>query len=112
VLLVVLVQKLRLEAGYVHVGRTLRLAGLALQTQVEHLVQRRVGQAAQAELPGEREPQGVGPAAGAVLFLARRLVRRAHGPVALLAALADAGAQLRGPRDSAVAGEIDRKSVG
>src|SRR5262249_22696414 len=98
VLAVVLVQKLRLEAGDVHVGGALALAGFTLQEGVEYVVKGGVGKAREAELAGQRQAQGVGTAAGAVLLLTGRLVGRAHRPAAPLAALAHAGAQLGGPR--------------
>ena len=47
----IMVQELRLEPGHVDVGRTLALARLAFQAQVEHLLHRRVGQACQS--PGD-----------------------------------------------------------
>src|SRR5437763_19733 len=55
-----------------------------------------------------RRSQRVGPAARAVLLLARHLVRRAHGPVTLLATLADARTELGRPDEAAVGREVER----
>src|SRR5205823_193302 len=109
VLGVILVQELGLETGHVHVRRTLALARLALQAEVEYVEQSRIGQAAQVALAGQRQPQRVGPAARAVLFLRRRPIRRTHGAAAFLAALADAGTQFGGAGQAAVGREVERR---
>ena len=53
--LIVLMQKLGLEAGHVHVGRTFTLARLALQAEIERLVQGGIGQC-RAGRPGRSGP--------------------------------------------------------
>ena len=81
VLAVILVQELRLEPGHVHVGGALALARLALEAQVEHLV----------DAPGRSGPSRpswpVMASRSALarprvlsLLVAGRLVRRAHRP--------------------------------
>ena len=107
VLLVILVQELGLEPGHVDVGRALALARLALEAEVEHLVQRGVGEPLKAELAGDRQPQRIGAAAGAVALVAGRLVRGAHRPRARLAALADPRAQLGGRQQAPFGREVE-----
>src|SRR5262249_49649775 len=63
---VVLVKKLRLEPRHIDVGGALALAGLALEAEVEHAADVRIGQALEAELTGHRHAQGVRATAGAV----------------------------------------------
>ena len=101
-LLKVLVEKLGLEPGHVDVGWALALARLAFQTEVEHLVHVGIGESRKAKLTGDRQPQQVGTASGAVFLVAGRLKRRAHGSFAFLAAGADARAQFRGRQQAAI----------
>src|ERR1700687_704082 len=91
-LLVILVQKLRLQPGHVDVGGTFALASLAFQTKVEHFLEGGVGKTFQSQLAGDRQAQGISSAAGAVLFLARRLIRGTHRPFALFSTFTHAGA--------------------
>ena len=69
----VLVQEFRFESGHVNVRRTFAFAGFALQAKIHRVVQKRIVQAGQPNLSCEGKPQGVGPAASAVLLLPRRL---------------------------------------
>ena len=89
-------QQLRLELGHVHVAGALRLARLAHQAEVEDVVDPLTSQFAQRLLAGHRQPQGVGPAARAVVLVERRPERRAHRPALRLAAGAVAVAHLDG----------------
>ena len=105
---IILVQELGLEPGHVDIGRALALAGLAFEAEVEDFVDVRVGESLKSELAGDRQAEQVGAAAGAVLLLAGRLERRAHRPLGLLPAGADARAQLGGRQQAAVGREVER----
>ena len=103
----VLLQELVLQLGHVHLGRALGLARLALQAEVHHLVHGLAGEGVRPQPPGDDPAQGVGPAAGGMTIVARRLEGGAHGAVHL-AALAVAVAHLDGELEAAVAGKIER----
>src|SRR5439155_9848077 len=92
--LVVEMQELRLQFRQVYIARTFRLAGLAQEAQVEHVVDPAAPQLLERLFAGQRQAQGIGPATRAVLLVARRPERRAHGPALQLAASARAVAHL------------------
>src|SRR4029077_16353259 len=91
---VVVGEKLHLHARPVDTGRAFALAAFARDAQVERCLDRLV--ALRAELPGEREAQRVGAAAGQVNLIARRAIRRAHRARVELAAVAVVVAHLDG----------------
>ena len=105
--LVVVVQELVLQLGHVHVGRALRLAPLALEAQVHHLVEAPARELGLRDFPRQHRAQGVGAAAGRVLLVVGDHVRGAHGALERLAAHADPVAHLDGRREPALLGEIE-----
>ena len=117
--LVVVRQELRAVGGDVHVGRTLGLARLAGEAQVERLLDVLVVPRAVDHLALEHLEQHVRAAARAVLLFERRHVARAHGAVVALAALAHPDAAQRGLGEGAavigeleVCGRVERVEVG
>ena len=92
----VLVLKLHFHASHVHTRRAVTLAAFAADAQGQCVmcgVQRLVRQAAGCcragiQLPGQRQPQGVGAPPGQVLFIPRHPVTGAHGACVKLAAVA------------------------
>src|SRR5262245_45831969 len=101
--LVVVGEELRTVRGHVHVGRTLGLAGLARQTEVERLLDVIVLPAVLDDFALKQLEQHVRAAAGAVLFLERHHVAGTHGSRVVLPALAEPDtAQRRSLNRSAV----------
>ena len=80
VLIVVGGERLGLQRRHVHAERALALAGLALQAEVEDVVQPLVAERGPRVGHGQRLEQGVRAAPGGVLFVAGGHVRRAHDP--------------------------------
>ena len=109
VLAIVSIQKLRLQLGHVHIRRTLSLAPLALQTQLERLEQSPAGELLRRQRAGENHPQGVGSAARAVFFVSGDHERRAHRAGLQLATNARAVAQLDRGRETTLARKIERR---
>src|SRR5262249_37702829 len=64
-------EKLALEAADVDADGALRLAGPALEAEIEHVVHRVAAEARVGQPAGHREPQRVGAPARRVLFLER-----------------------------------------
>src|SRR3954470_22447385 len=87
-------EELDLHARHVDPRRTFALAALAGDAQIERCLDRLV--TLRAELSGEREAQRVGAPARQVDLVARRAIRRAHGPGVELAAVAVVVAHLDG----------------
>ena len=79
--LVVGVQELVLYLCHIHLGGALRLARLALQAQVQHLVHPIAGELILGEQAGDGRPEGVGAAPGGVLLLTGSHVRGTHRAV-------------------------------
>ena len=104
---VVVGEKLALEPRHVYADRALRLAGAALQTEVERVEHTLVPETGFPEPAGHREPEGIGPAAGRVRLVAGRHVRRTHRAVQGLAAGADAAAHLHGTSQPAVLAVVE-----
>src|SRR2546427_3607736 len=104
---VVMAQKLVLEFGHVHIRGAFGFTCLALQTQVEHVVQSMAGEFGLWQAPCENGPQGIGPPAGRMLLVACRHVRWTHGRTGELAALAIAIAHVDGGSKAAVAAEVE-----
>ena len=102
-------QELALEPRHVDADGTLRLAGAALEAQIEHLANALVAEPGLADPAGHRQAQHVRPPARRVRFLARRHVRRAHRPVERLAAGAEAAAHLDGARQPAVLRVVEER---
>ena len=88
--LVVVREELGLVGGHVDVHRALGLASLARQAEVERLADRLALPALLHRVALEHLEEQVRPAAGRVHLLLGDHVARAHRPVLLLAALADA----------------------
>jgi hypothetical protein len=87
--LLVVGQELALERRHVDVERTLAPARLALEAEVEDLVQALVAECGVRVGLRERPHERVRPAPGRVILLARGHVRRTHDAGARLAAQAD-----------------------
>ncbi len=99
--LVVVGQELRLVRGHVHVRRTVLLASLAGQTEIEGVLDRLRAPAVldrAVPVPVEHLEQQPGPAPGGVLLLPCHLVRRTHDRAfsGVLPALSDAHAPIGG----------------
>ena len=88
IFLLVVVQKLYLHFGHVHAGRAFAFAAFAAHAQVHALVHGVAGECVGAELPRQRQPQGVGAATGQVLLVPRDPVTRTHGTAVKFAAMA------------------------
>ncbi len=124
---VVVVQELDLHPGHVDAGRAFPAAGLAGDAQVHRALHLGTGEGVRPKLPGDREPEGVGPPAGKVLLLARGPIGRAHRPARELPAGAVVVAHLdrrpepapvrpvegglRGRRDAVVGLEAEQPAV-
>ena len=106
---VVVVQELVLHLGHVHVGRALRLAALALEAEVHHLVEPLAREVGRRHLAGQHRPQRVGAPARGVLLVPRGHVGRAHGALELLAADPDAVAHLDRGREAALRREVEQR---
>ena len=102
-------QELALHPRHVHADRTLRFARPALEAQIEHLMQRVVGQPGVAELAGHRQPQCVGTPACRVRLLARRHEGRAHGALVHFPARTESAAHLDGTGKAAVVGVVEER---
>jgi hypothetical protein len=102
-------EELALVARHVDADRTLRFAGAALEAEIEHLVDRPIGQPGIAKASRHGEPEHVGPAARGVRLLACRHVRGAHHAAAGLATGADAAAHLHGPAEPAEVAEVEER---
>ena len=102
VLRLVVREELGLHRRHVDAQRALALARLALQAEVEDLVQPLVAQRGPRVGLRERLDERVRAAAGGVLLLARGHVGRAHDARAALAAGADALAAVGGAAHAAV----------
>ena len=98
-------EELGLQRGHVDAERALALARLALEAEVEDLVQALVAHRGARVGLRERLHERVGPAARGVLLLARGHVARAHHAAAGLAARADPLAAVGGAAHPAVLGE-------
>src|SRR5262249_55921904 len=94
----ILVQEFSLNPRHIDACGALTFASLAFQAQVEHWVQRWIGEADWSELAGNCQPERIRPAAGGVLFLARRHIRRTHRAGKRFSASTDSAALLRGLR--------------
>ena len=105
---VVVVQELVLHLGHVHVGRALRLAALALQAEVHHLVEALAREVGRGHLARQHRAQRVGAPAGGVLLVAGGHVRGAHRALELLAADPDAVAHLDRGREAALRREVEQ----
>ena len=90
---------------HVHAGGTLRLAALARDAKVHHLIEPLAAQILSGDSVRDDFPERVRPPARGVFLLHRRLVGGAHRAVAL-AARAHAVAKLDRAREAAVAREI------
>src|SRR5690606_8503343 len=106
VLVVVVLQPLVLELGHVDLAGALGLARLALEAEVEDLVDGAAGEAA-GQPARDRLPEYVRAAAGGVVLVARGHVAGAHGADAGLAAGADAGARLDRAEEALLAREVE-----
>ena len=60
----VLVQELRLHLGHVHLRRALVLAALALETQIEHVIQPLTGELVQGQVALQDRRQAPSPGPG------------------------------------------------
>ena len=100
-------QELALEPCDVDADGAFRLAGAALEAQIEHRANALVAEPGLVDAAGHDQAQDVGAPARRVRFLARRHVRRAHGPVERLAACTQAAAHLDGARQPAVLLEVE-----
>ena len=100
--LVVLVEHLGLELGHVDLRGAFALARLALQAEVEGLVQGLVVETVvlAGQFAGHRQAEQVGATSGRVDLVARDHVTRAHRAARGLAAGTDARAHLDRPRRS------------
>ena len=107
VLLIVVGEEFVLHLGHVDVGGTLALAALALQAEVEGFVDPPAREPFPVQPARQGGPEHVRAAPGAVLLVERGDIGRTHGPHQLLAAGADPVAELDGPREPAVAREIE-----
>src|SRR5499433_2331898 len=106
--LVIVVEELVLHLGHVHVGRTLRLAALALETQIHHFIEALAREVRGGDLAREHGAQRVGPPPRGVLLVARGHVRGAHGAFELLPAHAHAVAHLHRRREAALRGKVQQ----
>ena len=100
--LVVVRQEFRLVGRHVDVHRTLALAALAREAQVEGFADPLVLPRAVDWIPFEHLPQQVRAPARRVHLLARHLKAGAHRPAVEAPAFADADAPLRRAREAAV----------
>ena len=105
--LVVGVQELVLDLGHVHLGGALRLAGLALQAQVKHVVHSLAGELILGEQAGDCCPEGVGAAPGGVLLLTGSHVGGTHRAVEGPATESDSVAHLHRSVETALGGEAE-----
>ena len=94
--LVILVQKLDLHLRHVDTGRAFSLATLAADTEFHGFLHSLRSQRLLSQLPGQRQPQRIGPPTGYVTLIAGHPVGRAHRPSLELAARAIVVAHLDG----------------
>src|SRR5919109_1198642 len=106
VLFVVVREKFVFQFGHVHVGGTLGLAAFALEAEIERFVQLFAGEFLRRQLSRKNLAHEVRASARGMLVLERDHVRRAHRPLAFLAADARAVTKLHGGGESAFAREI------
>ena len=96
---VIVREKLGLVRRHVDIDRTIALAAFAGQAQIERFADRLALPAVGQHVAVEHLPQQPCAAARAVLLFARDHVARTHHLVAMIAALADAHAAQRRPRE-------------
>src|SRR5262245_13950198 len=100
VLVVVEREELRLEPRHVHVRRAFRLASLAADAEVHHLVEPIARHLLGGQTAVQYRAERVRPPARRVLFLPRDHERGTHRSLEVLAADPGAVAELDGPRES------------
>ena len=105
-------QKLVLEFGHVNIRGAFCFARLALETQVEHVVQTMAREFGLWHTTGDNGPQGIGPPAGRMLLVPGRHVRWTHGRTGELAALAIAVTHVDGGGEAAIAAEVEVRGNG
>ena len=103
---VVVRQPLGLDLGHVDIRRAFRLAGLAGEAEVQHLMHAGRRELFLRQGSGQRRPERVGPAAGRMLLVHGGVIGGAHGSGHALAADARAVAHLDGSREPALGREI------
>src|SRR6185312_4252974 len=110
---IVVRQKFRLVRGHVDVHRTIALATLARQAQVERLAYRIAAPAVRDRFAAQHLEQHARTAARGMLLFARGLIARAHGAAVLAPAVADADAtQRRAAEIAAVAVVAEMRLAG
>ena len=102
-------EELVLELRHVDVRRALRLAGLALEAEVHHLVEPPAGEVRGRHPTRQHRAEGVGAPPRRVLLVPGRHVRGAHGALERLPADADAVAHLHRRREPPLGREVEQR---
>src|SRR6266540_1584783 len=106
----VVVEELILELRHVDIGWALGLTRFAFEAKIHHLIQALAGEFLLRNPAGDHVSERIGAPARGMLFVQSAHVRRAHGAVELLAALAHAAAHFDRPRESSLRAEIKRRA--
>ncbi|MBV6505264.1 MAG: hypothetical protein ILNGONEN_00822 [Syntrophorhabdaceae bacterium] len=102
-------KKFVFQFGDIDIGWAFGLAAFAGEAKIEHFLQARRSKIWRGNFAGERGAQGVGAAAGGMLFVARRHVGRAHRAAQGFTAGADAGAHFHRTVEAAVFAKMEMR---
>ncbi len=105
----IVIEKFVLDLGHVHVRRALGFASFAFEAKIHHLVEPLAGELILRHFARQHASERIGAPARGMLLVKRAHVRRTHGAVELLAALAHAAAHLDGAHEAALLAKIQRR---